>query len=130
MKTLTTTLIAVTFGLLAASPVFASHGEGRGMKQESVHARLDRQDQRIKVGLRERQLTRKEAKTLKSHQRDIRYLLRLFSDDGRLSKREWRILERELNHSSQQIKRLRHNDLERYVDLHQRSNQPHYRQHL
>jgi hypothetical protein len=130
MKTLSTTLIAVTFGLLAASPAFASHGDGHGMKQQSVHARLDRQHRRIKAGLRDHQLTRKEAKTLKSHQRDIRYLLRLFSDDGRLSKREWRILERELNHSSRQIKRLKHNELERYVDLHQRNNRSRYDHHL
>jgi hypothetical protein len=125
MKILTTTMIAATITLLAAAPVFASHGGGHGIKSDNIHERLERQHYRIKAGVRSHQLTRKEAKTLKRHQRDIRYLLRLFSDDGHLSKREWRILERELSHSSRQIRRLKHNDLERYVDLHERYDRSH-----
>jgi septal ring factor EnvC (AmiA/AmiB activator) len=125
MKTLSTTLIAVTISLLAVSPAFASHGDGYGMKHDRIQERLERQHHRIKAGVRKHQLTHKEAKTLKRHQRDIRYLLRLFSDDGHLSKRERRILDRELSHSSRQIRRLKHNELERYVDLHQRYDRPH-----
>jgi translation initiation factor 2 beta subunit (eIF-2beta)/eIF-5 len=126
MKTLSTTLIAVTISLLAATPVFASQGGGYGMKHGNIHERLERQHYRIKSGVRNDQLTRKEAKTLKQHQRDIRYLLRLFSEDGRLSKKERRILNRELSQSSRQIKRLKHNDLERYVELHQRYDRSHH----
>ena len=130
MKTLSTTLIALTISLLAASPAIADHGDRVGVKDDAIYERLDRQHRRIKAGVRNHQLTRKEAKTLKRNQRDIRYLLRLFSDDGHISKRERRILDRELSYSSRQIRQLKHNDLERYVDLHHRYDRPHYDRHL
>lgn len=130
MKTLSTSLIAITISLLAASPVFASQGDRIGVQDDTIYERLERQHRRIKAGVRKDQLTRKEAKTLKRNQRDIRYLLRLFSDDGHLSKRERRILDRELSYSSRQIRQLRHNDLERYVDLHHRYDRRHYERHL
>ena len=132
MKILNTSLIAVTLSLLAAGSAFASQADGYRMKGDSVHDRLERQHRRIEAGIDNRQLTRKEVKVLKSNQRDIRYLLRLFSDDGHLSKRERRILNRELSHSSRQIKQLKHNDLERYVDLHHRYDRSHngHRHHL
>ena len=123
-------MIALTISLLAASPVFADHDHRVGVKDDPFYERLDRQHRRIKAGVRNHQLTRKEAKTLKRNQRDVRYLLRLFSDDGHLSKRERRILDRELDYSSRQIRKLKHNDLERYVDLHQRYDRPHYDRHL
>ena len=126
MKTFSTTLLAVTLSLLAVTPVVASQGDGYRMKHDNIHERLERQHYRIKSGVRNHQLTRKEAKTLKQHQRDIRYLLRLFSEDGRLSKKERRILNRQLSQSSRQIKRLKHNDLERYVDLHHRYDRSDY----
>ena len=130
MKALNATLIALTISLLAASPAIADHGDRVGVKDDAIYERLDRQHRRIKAGVRNHQLTRKEAKTLKRNQRDIRYLLRLFSDDGHISKRERRILDRELSYSSRQIRQLKHNDLERYVDLHHRYDRPHYDRHL
>jgi hypothetical protein len=126
MKTRYTTLIAATLCLFAATPIIASHGDGYRIKHDSVHDRLDRQRQRIKAGVHNHQLTRKEARTLKRHQRDIRYLLRLFREDGHLSKQERRILDRALSQSSRQIRRLKHNDLERYVDYHQRYDRKHH----
>jgi DNA-binding CsgD family transcriptional regulator len=125
MKIYSITLIAITISLLTAAPAFAFHGDDYGMKHNRVYERLERQHHRIKVGVRKHQLTRKEARILKRHQRDIRYLLRLFSEDDHLSKRERRILERELSHSSRQIRRLKHNDLERYADRHQRHDRQH-----
>lgn len=130
MKTLATTAIALAISLLAAAPLHASQGDGYRIKHDNIHERLEHQQYRIKSGVRNQQLTHKEAKTLKQHQRDIRYLLRLFSEDGRLSKKERRILNRELGQSSRQIKRLKHNDLDRYVKLHQRHERSQHDQRL
>ncbi|MEJ2453878.1 MAG: hypothetical protein P8103_06940 [Candidatus Thiodiazotropha sp.] len=120
MKTLSKTLIAISLSLLAAAPAFAYHGEDQGKDHGKISERLERQQQRIEQGVKRHQLTRKEVKQLKRQQHDIHYLVRVFGKDGRLSKRERRILNRELDSSSWQIKRLRHNELERYVNLHER----------
>ena len=120
MNNLSKTLIALSLGLMVAAPAFAAHGEGQGGQLQSVNERLERQHQRIERGMDKHQLTRKEARLLRQQHRDIRYLARVFSQDGHLSKRERRILNRELDASSWQIKRLKHNDLERYVGMHQR----------
>jgi septal ring factor EnvC (AmiA/AmiB activator) len=120
MKTLGKTLIALSLSLMAAAPAFASHGGDQGMKHERISERQERQRHRIDQGVKRHQLTRKEVKQLKRQQRDIRYLVRVFGKDGRLTKRERRILNRELDSSSWQIRQLRHNQLGRYVDLHER----------
>ena len=120
MKTLSKSLVALSLGLMTIAPAFAAHGEGQSVKHERIHERLERQHQRIERGVEKRQLTHKEAKQLRQQQQDIRFLVRVFGKDGRLSKRERRILTRELDASSWQIKRFKHNDLERYVGLHQR----------
>lgn len=120
MKTLNRTLIALSLSMFVAVPAFAAHGYDRPLKRDNVFERLERQHHRIDQGVRHRQLTRKEAKILRRQQRDIRNLARLFYRDGHFSKKERRLLNRQLSESNQRIKRLKHNDLERYVDLHQR----------
>jgi uncharacterized protein YaiI (UPF0178 family) len=122
MKTISKTLIATSLGLLVALPALAQQNEGRYIRHDDISERLERQHHRIKKGVKAGQLTGKEAKTLRQHQRDIRYLERLFREDGKLTKKERRILNRELRDSSRQIDRLKHNDLERYVNLHHRYN--------
>lgn len=120
MKIHTKTVIALCFGLLATAPVFASHGDLRDLKQGGIGERLERQQHRIQQGVKQHQLTHREARQLRAQQRDIRYLAKRFSKDGKLSKRERRILTRQLKASSLQIKRLKHNELYRYVDMHER----------
>jgi hypothetical protein len=114
MKTLTKTILAVTFGLLATAPVYAGHGHS----QDRVSERMERQQHRIEQGIESRELTPKEAKILKKQHRRLHRLVREFREDGRLSKRERRILQRKLDKSSRQIKELKHNRLNRYVDWH------------
>ncbi len=120
MKPLNKTLMAVSLSLFVAVPAFASHGDDRPMKKHNIEQRLERQQQRIHQGVKDHQLTRKEAKLLRRQQRELRQLAHRFYKDGYLSKKERRVLDQELRHSSRLIKRLRHNELERYVNLHQR----------
>jgi septal ring factor EnvC (AmiA/AmiB activator) len=120
MKTLSKTMIAASLSLFAIAPAFASHGVYRPPENRSILERLERQQHRIDQGVENRQLTYKEAKLLRRQQREIRHMARRFFKDGSLSKRERHWLNRELNLASLQIKRFTHNDLNRYVELHQR----------
>ncbi|MCU7827666.1 MAG: hypothetical protein KZQ85_01230 [Candidatus Thiodiazotropha sp. (ex Myrtea sp. 'scaly one' KF741663)] len=130
MKILTQTLLVASLTMFAIVPAFASHGGDGYSKSDRIIERLDRQQRRIAKGIKKDELTRKEVKLLKRDQRDIRQLVRLFRDDGRLSKRERRYLQHRLDRSSQQIKRLKNNDLNRYVRLHERYGQRDYAHRL
>jgi len=116
MKTLTKTLLAGAFCLTASVPVYAGHGQHNA----GLFDRMERQQERIEDGVQSRELTRKEAKILHKQQRRIRQLVRLYREDGRLSKKERRILENKLDRASYTIRELKHNDLNRYVRLHRR----------
>ncbi len=124
MQTLTKALLAASFCLIASVPVYAGHGhrqdENHGYSHARLYDRMLRQYDRIEDGIESRELTRKEAKTLRRQQRQIRQLAREFRGDGWLSKKERRILKRKLDKSSQQIREFKHNDLNRYVALHER----------
>ena len=116
MKTLTKTLLAATFGLIATAPVYAGHAHN----QDRLFERLERQQNRIEQGIESRELTRKEAKILKKQHRRLHRLVREFREDGRLSKRERKIMHRQLTKASRQIKEFKHNRLNRYVRWHKR----------
>ena len=120
MKALSKILIAGSLSLCAVAPAFAHQGHDRPFKGDNLLERMERQQNRIDRGVMNYQLTRKEAKQLRRQQRKIRYLAWRFYGDGHLSKKERRRLQRELDKSSRKIKRLKHNDLERYVNLHHR----------
>jgi len=120
MKTFSKTLIAVSLSLFAVVPAFASPHEHQTKQNNRIMVQLQHQQQRIQQGIKKHQLTRKEALVLQLQQGEIRWLVRRFYKDGYLSKKERRVLNRVLSGSSRQIKHLRHNNLERYVNLHQR----------
>ncbi len=120
MKTLTKTLLAASFCLIATVPAYAGHGHSNGHSHDRLIDRLERQHVRIEDGVESRELTRKEAKILKKQQRHIRQLAREFREDGWLSKKERRILRHKLDRSSRQIREFKHSDLNRYVALHKR----------
>ena len=72
--------------------------------------RIDRQHDRIRHGVKNGELTRKEAKQLRRQHRHITKLERRFSRDGRLDRYERRTLRRELDAAGKKIRRLKHND--------------------
>ncbi|MDJ0808104.1 MAG: hypothetical protein QNJ78_14880 [Gammaproteobacteria bacterium] len=113
MKTLNKALVAASFCLIATVPAFADHGHFN----DRLFDRLERQHERIEDGIWSRELTRKEVKILKKQQRRIRQLFRVYRDDGRLSKRERRILRNKLDRASLKIMELKHNAVTRYTHL-------------
>ncbi len=116
MKTLTKSLLVGSFFLSSTVPVFAGHG----YHQDRLLDRMERQQERIEEGIQSRELTRKEVKILKKQQRQIRRLVRVYREDGWLSKKERRILRNRLDRASNKIWRLKHNDLNRYLERQER----------
>jgi hypothetical protein len=102
MKRITTSLLVV-FCLAAFASVASAHPGAR------IDRREGRQYARIHQGVRGGQLTPREVQRLRMSERHIRRTERRSWRDGRLSVPERRRLNRELNRSSRQIHRLRHN---------------------
>ena len=102
--------IVPLLGMLAM-PAMADDDDNDGhYRYNRFEHRLDRQHGRIQHGIRNGELTRKEAKRLREQQRHIAKLERRFQRDGYLDRHERRTLRRELDHASQRIYRLKHND--------------------
>ena len=79
-----------------------------------VAHRLERQWHRIRHGVRSGQLTRREAKRLKRQHRSIEGMFHHFAHDGRYSRWERRELVATLNHASERIRWMKHNDRVRW----------------
>lgn len=71
--------------------------------------RLSQQEQRIQRGIAGGQITPREAETLYRKQRKLRQLTRYFLADGKLTKAEYYVLMKRLNHSNDLIFRYKHN---------------------
>ena len=99
---------------LAAALLAPSAAQGEGVKHpHSINARERRQQQRIRQGERDGELTRREAERLEAREARIRveeaYARR---SGGGLSAAERARLERELNRSSKDIYRQKHDGQE------------------
>lgn len=109
----TRTLISGLLPLLVALAVPAYAGQ-RHHDGNRFEQRLDRQEQRVRHGVRTGKLTHKEAKKLKKQQRGIARLEQRFERDGHLDRRERRVLNNRLDRASDRIARFKHNDNYRY----------------
>ena len=99
---------------LLAMPALADHRERDGhYGHHRIEQRMDRQHRRIEHGIRNGELTRREARRLRKEQRHIAKLERKFFRDGHLDGHERRTLRRELDTASDRIYRLKHNDRRR-----------------
>jgi hypothetical protein len=120
-------LMIAALALFAASPVFAGHGHRNdddhsrhGYRQHDdrrvagVQKRLHIQHRRIDHGVENGSLTRREEHKLWRQQKHIRHLAKDFRQDGYLSRKEHEILTRKLDKASDRIRRLKHNDADRY----------------
>lgn len=106
---ITTSLIT----LLPVGAVLAHGGHAKGIEQ-----RLDRQEMRIVQGKRSGALNRHEAKRLHRQHNRVSRLHQEFMQDGRLDKRERRVLQRKLDRVSDNIRALKHNDSYRHGPRH------------
>jgi hypothetical protein len=78
----------------------------------TVNQRLENQHDRIQAGTKDDQLTKSERTHLRADDAAIRAQEKVYrqANDGKLTKNESRQLNRELNRSSRQIYRARHNN--------------------
>ena len=78
----------------------------------TVNQRLENQKDRIQAGNKDDQLTKAEATKLRADDAAVRAQEKVYrqAHDGKLTKGEKTQLNRELNRSSRQIYRARHND--------------------
>ncbi len=106
MKSYKTILLLPWLAVLS-NPVMAHHAHDGYTKFEQ---RIERQHKRIKKGVRNDSLTKKEAKKLRKQHRYIKRLNRYFQNDGHLSRYERETLQRELDLASKRIYRLKHNE--------------------
>jgi hypothetical protein len=97
-----------------ASPAFAQASADAATHRHGVNARQHRQGARIRDGVRDDSLTRGELNRLRGDEAAIRAEERVYrrSGDG-LSRSELRDLQRDLNGTSREIYRFKHNDRER-----------------
>jgi len=107
MKQITKALFIAPFAFLAAIPAYAGYGPHR------MENRLERQQERIDAGMDSGALTHKEARLLKREQKQIRKFVRKIRKDGEVTKKERRKLLNRLDHASQRIRELKHNDIYR-----------------
>ncbi len=119
MKRIATSLIISGLALFAALPAQARHAHDHGITQ--VAERQDRQQHRIRSGIRSGELTRHEARKLKKQQRRIERLVQTFTDDRRLSHKERRILRHKQDKASRLIRKFKHNEAYRHA-----RHKPHY----
>ena len=79
---------------------------------QEINQRLENQRDRIQAGIKDDQLTKGEATRLKADDAAIRAEERVDrkANDGKLTRAERKQLNRQLNRTSRQIHRARHND--------------------
>ena len=112
-KNLMKWLVGAAFVLtLLPAAGWAQYGPPR--RQQSINAREREQQERIRQGVRSGELTRREARRLEAEQARIR-VNEAFArrSGGQLTLRERRRIERELNHSSRDIYRQKHDRQDR-----------------
>jgi uncharacterized membrane protein YebE (DUF533 family) len=73
-----------------------------------INARQENQKDRIQQGVHSGELTRHEAKKLRTTERGIRAEERAFKSDGTLDKTERKVLHQDLNQANRQIYRQKH----------------------
>ena len=96
--------------LLALSAVTLSQPTYAHRSGEGIRSMADEQQQQIRRGVKRGDLTRYEVKRLKADQHRLRELRKEFRDDGRLSKKERKILRKGYRKAGRKIDRFLHND--------------------
>ena len=104
---LSTVLVALLAGVIAM-PVAAAE------RERGFNARQGMQQERIRQGVRQGDLTRGEARQLRSDVRSVRREARAFGSDGNVSAGERRHLRRDLNAVSRNIHEQRHDNQRRF----------------
>ena len=103
-------LMSISIAVLFSSTALANDATTPDTKQQAFQVYKQKQNQRIKQGVRSGQLTVGETKHLVKQQRDIRRDARRFNADGKITKRERRHLRRDVKRSNRAIYKAKHNN--------------------
>ncbi len=106
MKALIRPTLALFIGLAVAAPVFADSWD--------FGERLERQANRIQEGVDSGELSPQEAKVLYREHKEIKRLLRDFSEDRYISRREANILDARLDEARRHINDYKNNSERAY----------------
>ncbi len=121
-----TPILLLPFLALISNAGLANHRHDGYSKFDQ---RIERQHKRIRNGVRAGELTKREAKKLRTQHRHIKKLNKQFNKDGRLNRYERRTLQRELDLASNRIYRLKHNGRYRGADSHHRHDRKKHKGH-
>jgi uncharacterized protein HemX len=104
-------LLGALISVSLAAPAVAASGPGH-LRQQVVAARERTQAARIQNGLEDKELTKGERTHLRADEAAIHAEDKVFtkSDNGRLTPGEYQDLEHQLNQTSRQIYKDKHND--------------------
>jgi len=120
------TLMVVPIACLVSMPVFAHSYGYEGYSR--FDKRAERQQSRIREGVKSGELTRKEVGKLRKQQKKIARTERRFKSDGAFTRHEHKKLNRLQDKASNRIYRLKHNDVSRdRHHRHHKSHRGHYR---
>ena len=110
MSTRTLLMTVLCLGL-AAPAAYAATPNGSKSRPAGINAREHRQTERIKNGVKDKELTKGELDKLRADEAAIRAEERVYrkSGDG-LNKAEKKDLEKDLNKTSKEIYRAKHNN--------------------
>jgi len=111
MKTYSILAVAALAFICLSDATYAN--ERPGVRDPGVNVRQERQQARIRQGVRSGQLTRRETRRMREDQRDIRQLERAYQSDGTLTRAERADLHREQNQASRRIHRQKHDAQDR-----------------
>jgi len=100
-------MLTLLIGFLTTGLAFAQTATPR------ADTRQAEQKARIREGVRSGELTPEEARTLRVEQRLVRITKRAMRADGVVTPRERRVLNRQLNRTSRDISREKHDDQKR-----------------
>jgi len=118
------TLGMLALGLIATGAQADWERGGYGHKQaylqsqaynQQIDARQDRQQDRIRVGMRSGQLTRAEFRELMQEQHKIHAMEQRFRADGRIGTREFQRLDRALDMADRNIRMEKHDRQARHA---------------
>src|SRR5438309_11786684 len=106
-------LAAVALGAALLASASAAAAQTPRRPPAGINAREHRQAERIRNGVKNDELTRGELDKLKADEAAVRAEERVYRQSGNgLNKREYRDLERDLNQTSREIYRAKHNNHE------------------
>lgn len=111
MKLRNVTLVAVSSVLLTGVQSFAQAGAATEKREAVVDQREANQEKRIEEGVKSGQLNAGEEKRLENKEAQIKKMESKAMADGKMSKKEFKKIEKAQNQANREIRRKKHNKI-------------------